>query len=139
MMKPKTALVKDGFLPEGSENKRGRLSSAAIKRLEELASKGWSIEGYGSAIAVKATAQTEKVESTGMPDVPEASRDEAELEAYVVVNGVRETIGMRKVCNGCQSSLTYCHCPAPWVWVDSNSQAMVGFKNRTSPLPKKRW
>lgn len=46
MIKPKVALVKDGFLPAGSENKRGRLSAAAIERCKELAAAGMQIEGY---------------------------------------------------------------------------------------------
>lgn len=60
MMKPKVALVKDGFLPAGSENKRGRLSGAAIERLKELAAAGQKIEGY----SVSQSAPVDNSEST---------------------------------------------------------------------------
>lgn len=138
-MKPKVALVKDGFLPAGSENKRGRLSLDAINRLKELAAKGWPIEGYS---VTKPTADSEpvKVEKVSVDanrvfDVPEESRPEKDWQGFTPDGEV----GMRTVCNTCKCSLSYCPCPMPRVWIDSETEAVVVFKPRTSPLPKKMW
>lgn len=137
-MKPKVALVKDGFLPAGSENKRGRLSGAAIERLKELASQGWAIDGY---TVTKPTAATEKpavekvtVDPNRIADVPDESRPEDEWQAFTTAGEV----SMRTVCNICHSSLTYCHDTLPRVWVDFETEGVVSFKPRTEPIKRKR-
>lgn len=143
-MKPKVALVKDGFLPAGSENKRGRLSGPAIERLKELAGKGWNIEGYSVS---KSTAPNEApvVEKVATADpnaiieVAEESRPEKDFVAYRYEDGKPQEIGMRTVCNVCRNSLTYCRCDSPRVWVDHDREAVVNFKPRKRPLPTVRW
>ena len=127
-MKPKSALVKDGFLPVGSENKRGRLSAAAIKRCEELAAQGWKIDGF----TAEKVADETKVKKTAKPDpnrvvdVPDEARAESLWRAYAD----EKEIGMRTVCNNCGNSLTYCRDRTPVVWVDHDRQAVVSFKPR---------
>lgn len=127
-MKPKEALVKDGFLPAGSENTRGRMSKAAIARCEELAGKGWSIDGFSvtkSADTSKPdTVVKVKTDPNAVVDIPPPTRDETTMEAWAgTVN-----VGMRKVCNNCRRSITYCPCPQPRVWVDFDTEAVVHFK-----------
>lgn len=138
-IKPKVALVKDGFLPAGSENKRGRLSGAAITRLKELAASGMDIEGYTVSKSSDSTAppKVEKVsvDPNRVVDVPDESRPEADWQAFST-NG---EIGMRTCCNVCGSSLTYCYCPHPRVWLDFQTEGVVYFKPRTSPVPNKGW
>jgi hypothetical protein len=136
MMKPKHALVKDGFLPAGSENKKGRLSGAAIERCKELASTGWEIEGYsvsdtpdssGAAVVEKVKVVTgEKT----IADIGNPARDESMWEAYANVNGKIVPVGMRTVDNSCGNSLTYCFCRTPVVNVDYDAVAVVNFKPR---------
>jgi hypothetical protein len=126
-MKPKVALVKDGFLPPGSENKKGRLSGAAIDRLKELAGQGWDIDGY--AVSKNADSNTVSVEKKAVDpnaviDIPNIARDEREMRAFTTEGEV----GMRTVDNICGASLTYCHCPHPRVWVDFDREAVVYFK-----------
>ena len=125
-MKPKVALVKDGFLPPGSENVRGRLSLAAIERLKELAAAGWNIDGYTVSVT-KAKVSVSK-EPTGdfVADIPEESRSEFDWQAFA---GSKE-VGMRTCCNICRASLTYCRCERPRVWLDFNRESMVVFKPR---------
>lgn len=113
-MKPKTALVKDGFLPPGSENKRGRMSAAGITRCEELAAKGWLIEGFAigkpSADTSKpVTVERVKPESGRMLDVPDMRRDERDWTATITVDGKTVEPGFRIVCNGCGNSLGWCY------------------------------
>lgn len=144
-MKPKVALVKDGFLPAGSENVRGRLSLPAIERLKELAAIGWDIDGYTvkksadantAPVIEKATVSQGKV----IPDVPADIRDENTWSAHILIDGKHKEIGMRTVCNGpCGSSLTNCWCEKSRVWDGRNNEVVVEFKPRTSPLPNKRW
>lgn len=138
-MKPKVALVKDGFLPPGSENQRGRLSGAAISRLKELAAKGWTIEGY-SVTKPTTSAENAKVEKVAVDpnriqETPPESRPEKDWQGFTTEGEV----GMRTVCNTCRASLTYCPCQFPRVWLDCDTEAVVTFKPRTSPLPNKRW
>ena len=144
MMKPKAALVKDGFLPAGSEDKRGRLSGAAIERCKELAAEGWQIEGY--ALVAQPTGSTaprevEKVKvATGekvIADIPVSPlRDEKVWTAYANVDGKVVSVGMRTVCNTCHSSITYCPCKSPVVnmghlpGVATDATAVVNFKPR---------
>lgn len=132
MMKPKAALVKDGFLPAGSENKRGRLSGDAVNRLKELAANGWNIEGFTVSkptAEVKDNDEPVKVErvkrdSSAIEELVPMTRDENALEAFTS-NG---KIGFRTVCNICGSSLTHCPCPQPKVWLDYNREGVVYFK-----------
>lgn len=146
MIKPKVALVKDGFLPAGSENKRGRLSAAAIERCKVLAApvsqggKGWQIEGYESkSTTPDAVATVEKVKvttgATTIADIGEAFHHEEAWQAFTSEGEV----GMRTVCNTCKSSLTYCPCQHPVVNIDHMRVGVVSFKPRTTPLPAKRW
>jgi hypothetical protein len=127
-LKPKDALVKDGFLPPGSEKQRGRLSGAAIDRCKELAGQGWDIEGYSVTVSSDSTAATVvqkvKADPNAVVDIPNPTRDETAMTAWAGdVN-----VGMRKVCNNCRRSLTYCPCPQPRVWVDHETQAVVHFR-----------
>lgn len=129
-IKPKVALVQDGFLPKGSENKRGRLSQAAKERLAELASGGMDIEGY-TVTKSSDSSKPDKVERVSVDpnrilDVPDEARSEDDWTAHTV-NG---QIGIRTVCNLCKSSLTYCHCPRPQVWLDHEQEGVVFFKPR---------
>lgn len=142
MMKPKHALVKDGFLPAGSENTRGRLSGAAIERCKELAAQGWEIEGYvtSKSKSPDAAPTVEKVKvQAGVKEVADIGpmlRDESYWTAYANVNGKTQTVGMRTVCNNCHNSLTYCPCKSPVVnfghlsGVDTDCTAVVNFKPR---------
>lgn len=137
-MKPKEALVKDGFLPEGADRKRGRLSLAAIERLKDLASTGWDIEGYSVTDAPDATgaAVIEKVKTdpNAVSEIPNEYRAEANYTAHA--DG--KEIGMRTVCNIDRRSLNFCVCAHPRVWVDFDREAVVVFKPRTEPL-KRKW
>lgn len=117
-MKPKVALVKDGFLPAGSENKRGRLSGEAIERCKTLVSQGWDIEGYSSStpptaaapVAVKdARVPTEKVISEIVYRFP------LETKATAVHNGKTVPVSMREACGNCRVSLVCCSCGMPKV------------------------
>lgn len=135
-MKPKVALVKDGFLPEGSENKRGRLSGEAIERCKALAAQGWAIDGYSVSEESTPTApvvEKVKADPNAVADVPDQSRSETDWQAHTDTGKV----GMRTVCNVCRNSLTYCWCPHPVVWVDAGVESVVEFKPRTTPIP--RW
>lgn len=138
MMKPKEALVKDGFLPAGADRKRGRLSLDAIERLKDLASAGWEIEGYEVTDTPDATgaAVVDKVKTdpNAIADLPPMTRDENTTAAFTI-NG---EVGMRTVCQNCRASLTYCPCPHPQVWLDHTQTGVVVFKQRTSPL-KRKW
>ncbi len=139
MMKPKVALVKDGFLPAGSENKRGRLSGAAIARLKELAATGVKIEGYtvsqSSDSSEPVKVEKVAVDPNRIADVPEETRPETSWQAFTS----ESEVGMRTVCNGCKNSLTYCHCQFPKVWIDHTREGVVHFKPRTVAVNPKRW
>lgn len=143
-MKPKNALVKDGFLPPGSENKRGRLSGAAIARLKELAAKGWDIDGY--SVTKSITPDTAPVvtrtpvEGKTLESIPDERRSENDWQASALNRkGERVEVGMREVCHNCGSSFTYCYCPESVFRVDYDYPAVVRFAPRTTPLPNKRW
>lgn len=139
-MKPKVALVKDGFLPAGSENKRGRLSTAAIDRLKTLAAQGWTIDGY----SVSKSDNTDEpvkvskvsVDPNRIADVPDESRSENDWTAFVNHAGKAVEVGMREVCNACGNSFTYCRCEKPLFWVDYQTQGVVNFKPRVQSKPK---
>lgn len=118
MMKPKAALVKDGFLPKGSENKRGRMSGAGIERCQYLVDhEDYSIEGFAkSSASGKPASETSKPEivrvkpeSGRMLDVPDMRRDERDWTASITVDGKTVEPGFRIVCNGCGNSLGWCY------------------------------
>lgn len=141
MIKPKVALVKDGFLPAGSENKRGRLSAAAIQRCKELAATGMQIEGYETvkSSTPDAAPVVNKVKvSTGSTEIADIGEPFHHEEAWQAFTSEGE-VGMRTVCNTCKSSLTYCPCQHPVVNIDHMRVGVVSFKPRTTPLPAKRW
>lgn len=127
-MKPKEALVKDGFLPPGSENTRGRMSKAAIERCEQLAAQGWQIDGFQVSTSAEssepAKVERVKVDPNRLVDVPDIRRPEDSWSAWVGT----QSIGMRTVCNNCRCSLTYCPCEQPRVWLDHETQGVVYFK-----------
>ena len=134
MMKPKVALVKDGFLPAGSENKRGRLSGEAIARCKTLAAQGWAIEGYevskstnSSKADTAPTVEKVKVAASGkeIADIGEPTRDEKSLAAYA--DGKK--IGMREVCR-CGASFTYCRCSEPMIRAGGDRMVVVYFRDR---------
>lgn len=140
MIKPKAALVKSGFLPPGSENKRGRMSAAAIAECERLVTEeGYQIEGF--AIASQPTGSTaprevERVKPENgvkaIADIGEPLRSEKDWTAYANINGKVVPIGMRTVDNTCGNSLTYCPCRSPRVnHLDSTDSVLVNFKPLT--------
>lgn len=147
MMKPKVALVKSGFLPPGSENVRGRMSAAAIAECERLVrEEGYQIQGFTlskpTASADKSSeAKVERVSTdpNAIIEIPEETRPESSWVAYYYHDGKAVEVGMRTVCNLCRASLTYCHCDMPRVWLDHKSEGVVRFKERTSPLPNRKW
>jgi hypothetical protein len=106
---------------------------------------GWDIEGYvvtpgkpdplAKIPLPGPTVERVKVDPNRIYDVPDVARDEDSWQAFTSEGEV----GMRTVCNGCRSSLNYCHCPHPRVWVDHLTEAVVVFKPRKNPLPAKRW
>jgi hypothetical protein len=131
-MKPKAALVKDGFVEgdhtwsPGDENQRGRLSKAAKTRLDELAALGWQIDdlSVGQSSTGEVTVTKVKSDPNAVVDIPSPTRDESALQAF---SGTIK-IGMRTVCNNCRRSLTYCPCEQPRVWLDHETQGVVYFK-----------
>lgn len=127
-MKPKVALVKDGFLPPGSENKRGRLSRAAIERLEQLAASGVKIDGYN--VSQTSDPDVPMVEKTRDPnaiaELPPELHPESEYRAFT---GTVER-GMRTVCNCHTASLIYCPSESPRIWVDFDREGVVVFRQR---------
>lgn len=135
-MKPKEALVKDGFLPKGSENTRGRLSLAAKARIAELKAAGWDIEdGTGPVArkteAVKTTGKTEPKSTktyTGIVDVPEPAREKGTFTA-LSQTGKSPMSGDLSVCvnPGCNSSLTYCRCAEPRAFTDWETVEVIYF------------
>jgi hypothetical protein len=144
MLKPKVALVKSGFLPPGSENKRGRLSAEAIAECKRLvAEEGYKIDGYSLSDNTDSdnapVVERVKTDPNRILDIPENPlRDERDWEAYVNVGGKVIDVGMRTVDTGnCGNSLTYCGCTTPLVRIpESDNPVPVSFKARTKPLVK---
>lgn len=129
-MKPKDWLKANGHI---TEIKRGRMSREHITLIKEAVANGAKIEGYGEVSATAsapATVERVAVDPNRLVDVPDVFRDERALMAYRVENGKNVEIGMRTVDNNCGSSLTYCRCDSPRVWVDHETQAVVNFKPR---------
>lgn len=128
-MKPKVWLVKNGHLPAGSENVRGRLSLAHKALIEEAVSKGALIDGFVKS--TDATARVERVAADRVVDVPDVARDEDAWEAVGKRNdSTFFTVGMRTVCNGCHNSLTYCRCDTPRVWDGCEREVFITFRPR---------
>ena len=133
-MKPKQWLFDNGHIKEIG---RGRLSAAHIALINEAVANGVNIEGYS---VVKQNVSTDKpepakvertkVDPNRIVDVPDMARDERDFTAYRFEDGKRVEVGMRTVCNVCGSSLTYCHCESPMVWVDFDRQSVVKFATR---------
>lgn len=136
-MKPKAALVKDGFLPKGSENKRGRMSAAGIERCQYLVDhEGYTIEGFAkSSNAGKPAAETAKPEivrvktdANRLLDVPDALRSDKDWTLVRKDTGKPiHAVGMRNVCQGCGSSFTYCPCRQP-SFLDNTGIVPVEFR-----------
>lgn len=131
-MKPKEWLKAHGHITEIG---RGRMSAAHIALIKDAVANGTEIEGYGS-VTPKATGAPATVERTAVStvktiaDIGEPTRDERSIMAYRTVDGKTVEIGMRTVDNNCGTSLTYCKCESPRIWVDHESQAVVNFKPR---------
>lgn len=135
-MKPKVALVKDGFLPAGSENQRGRMSAAGIKRCEELVALGWQIDGFASVSkpsddskAAKTVARV-SVDPNRIQDVPDPLRDKRDWTLIEKSTGKpMRYAGMCNVCQVCGNSFTYCGCANPTCnSLDSTAPVPVAFK-----------
>lgn len=133
-MKPKDWLLANGHIKEIT---RGRMSRENIALIQEAVNNGTKIEGYAP------TEDGEEVNRVATDpnrilDIPEFPfRQEHEWEPYV--QGVKWSMGMRGVCNLCNSSLTYCGCPKPVVNLDNGGTSVVEFKGRTAPLPTRYW
>lgn len=135
-MKPKEWLHKNGHIEVIG---RGRLSAAHIALINEAVANGVAIEGYAIKERVTLTGDESPAEVTRIVmdpnrivDVPDVARFENETEAYYLNDGKAVLIGMRTVDNVCGSSLTYCHCESPRVWVDFDRQVVVNFRNKTN-------
>jgi hypothetical protein len=136
-MRPKAALVKDGFTEPtgkkwvtGDEDKRGRLSLAAHKRLSELKAKGWVIDNGAPVKPVKDTpvtkkSRTVKQDVTGVVDHRPEVRDPKTYRA-VTASGV--DVGAKYVCNACHSSFNFCLCPEPRAWAEYDREETVYFQ-----------
>lgn len=138
-MKPKQALVKDGFLPKGSENTRGRMSRKAIERCQYLVDhEGYTIDGFAkSSAAGKPADESAKpeivrvsVDPNRIADVPDPLRDKRDWELVDKATGKpMKYAGMCNVCNVCRNSFTYCPCQNPTVnSLDSTGPVAVAFK-----------
>lgn len=133
-MKPKDALIRDGF--PGVKAGKGRLSLEAKERLKVLAAEGWNIDGYSVTKATEAkpatVVQTKPANGPKViADIPDETRNESLWTAHVP-GGKR--IGMREVCVNCSQSFTYCPCPTPRFNLDYKTVVDVDFK----PIREKR-
>lgn len=131
-MKPKEWLKANGHIKEVG---RGRMSVAHIALINEAVANGVEIEGYSRPKATAQSAPKDKPapkESTGIADVPDALRDARDFKVVSAETGKEiPMVGPVTVCNGCRSSLTYCPCPAPRVWLDHEREIVVKFKNNS--------
>lgn len=140
MIKPKKWLYDNGHITAEDMGKRGRLSAKNKELIMAAVANGVAIEGYSVVKADKsdntdtpAPVQVERVAAADpnrIVDVPNVTRDEREIMAYHFVDGKKKEIGMRTVDNICGSSLTYCHCENPRVWVDADVECVVNFQSR---------
>ena len=140
-MRPKEWLVKNGHLPEGSENARGRLSRENIARIEAAVAAGANIEGY-SRQGVASTVEPPKVTKTtvaaeGIGETPQETVPEKYNVAYVG----NQVIGNRTVCDNCHRSLNFHICGSPKVMYNG-VPSVVEFKSRPNPeayRPNRWW
>lgn len=133
-IKPKQWLYDNGHTD--SLGGRGRMSAAHKALIEAAVASGVNIEGYAvvnrPTIATDKPAEVKRVAPNPnvIADVPDMTRDENEIMAFYRADGKVVEIGMRTVDNVCGSSLTYCPCESPRVWVDHDQQVVVNFKPR---------
>jgi hypothetical protein len=133
MMKPKVALVKSGFLPAGSENKRGRLSAAAIAECVRLvAEEDYVIEGYVSSKPARAkndktvddspvTVTKEKVATSSNEIVQPFYRyGENGVNTHEAVTADGRVFDLRQACS-CGYSLSGHRCNAPQILTGNGS------------------
>jgi hypothetical protein len=137
-MKPKMWLKENGF-PDIKLGK-GRMSGEQVEAVKAAVARGVHIEGYSAGPAPVNSTETPEVKRVAVDgsrvvDVPDESRRPEDWQAYTS-NG---EIGIKTVCNLCKSSLTYCRCGQPKVWLDSDLEGVVWFKPRTVPLPSRPW
>ena len=142
-MKAKEWLLANGHIKEIT---RGRISRENHALIEAAVRDGAKIEGFSVSTApaksegaepsiIKAKVSSEKT----VADIGPERYSEDETVGYIHQDGKPVEISLRTVCNTCRASLTYHVCDSPRVWVDHKTEAVVYFKPRTKPLPKKRW
>jgi hypothetical protein len=144
-MRPKEWLVKNGHLPAGSENARGRISRENIALIQEAVAKGASIDGY-LRTAVASEVQPAVVErvtpaSGGNSGVDGETPQETVPEKYNRAFVGDHEVGMRTVCDVCRRSLNFHLCDSPKV-MDNGVSSVVVFKARKNPesyRPNERW
>ena len=107
-MKPKEALIKDGF--PGVVAGRGRLSSDAKDRCKELAGMGWDIEGYSAEKSTTGEITVKTVKPTAKQIISDFTImwPEDEFVAVELLSGKKRS--MREACNPCRRSLVQCQC-----------------------------
>lgn len=135
-MKPKEWLFQNGHMSREDADKRGRLSLANKALIEQAVANGASIDGY--AVVDRPTLATDKpvevkrvaVDANRVVDLPAMTRDEREVMGFYREDGKTIEVGMRTVDNNCGTSLTYCPCDSPRVWVDCDREVVVNFKPR---------
>lgn len=139
-MRPKEWLVKNGHLPAGSENARGRISAANIELLKAAVAGGVSIEGYSVSVP-KSSNSTPKVERVAVSSGVTENPEETVPERYNVAMVGDTVIGNRTVCNVCHRSLNFHICESPTVMYNG-APSVVRFKSRKDPesyRPNRWW
>lgn len=132
--KPKVWLYENGHTT--TLGGRGRMSKEhkAIIEAALLADPDLRIDGYSverSTVATdKPKVERVAVDPNRVVDVPDMTRDERVTMAFYRDGGKSIEVGMRTVDNNCGSSLTYCPCESPRVWVDYDREVVVNFKPR---------
>jgi hypothetical protein len=120
MQKPKEYLVSIGFLPPGSENKRGRISKEGIALCEKGASEGVLIEGYATSGtgSVAEPAPVSRVKVTTEKSVQELGPMFYAPETHRVFewrDGKPVERSLTEACRNCRVSLVQCHCGSPLI------------------------
>lgn len=129
-MKKKEWLVKNGYLPKGSENVRGRLSGEHVALIEAAVAGGEHIEGF--SVVSKPTAATDKpttVERVKHADTIADTPEETVPEQFNIAMVGDKVIGNRTVCDVCKRSLNFHICQSPRV-MDNGVSSVVSFKPR---------
>ena len=132
-MRPKEWLVKNGHLPPGSEEKRGRISLENIERIKKAVAEGAVIDGYSVSKTEKSTAPVvEKAKvSTEKQVIEPAPYRYPETEFMVVETESGKLRNMREACNNCRCSLVVCWCESPRiVATDGRGSVLVTIKRR---------